>query len=51
MESRKIVLMTYLQSRNREAEVESRLVDTAGGIEGGMNGESSLTQGWDELRE
>ena len=32
---------TYLQGRNREADIENRLVDTAGKGDGGMTWESS----------
>ena len=31
---------TYLQDRNRKADVEDRRVDTVGGEEGGMNWEN-----------
>ena len=33
---------TYLQGRNRDTDIENRLVDTAGEGEGGMNWESSI---------
>ena len=33
---------TYLQGRNRDADIENRLVETAREGEGGMNGESSI---------
>ena len=38
MESRKMVLMNYLQGRNRDADAEKELVDTVGG-----------RRGWEEL--
>ena len=34
MESRKMVLMSYLQGRNRDADTENELVDTVGGRRG-----------------
>ena len=34
----------YLQDRNRDADTENRLVDTAGAEEGGMNWESGSTE-------
>ena len=37
MESRKMVLMTYLLRRNRDVDVENRHVDTVGRGEGGKN--------------
>ena len=42
MESRKTVLITYLQGSNKDADIENRPVDTAGGGEGGMSWESSV---------
>ena len=41
MESREMVLMTYLLGRNRDVDVENRHVDTVGRGEGGKNWESS----------
>ena len=37
MECRKMVLMNHFQGRNRDADIENRLVDTAAEGEGGMN--------------
>ena len=42
MGSRKMVLWTYLQGRNRDADVENKLMDIAGEGEGGMNWQSSI---------
>ena len=42
MESRKMYWWTYLQGRNRDADVENGLVDTVKEGEGGMNWESSI---------
>ena len=43
MESRKVVLLTcYLQGRNRDTDIESRLVDIAGEREEGINWESGI---------
>ena len=33
---------TYLQGRNRDTDVENKLMDTKGGREGGMNWESGI---------
>ena len=41
IESRKIVLMTLLYGRNGDADVENKLVDTAGEGDGRKNCESS----------
>ena len=43
MGSRKMYRWMYLQGRNREADVENRLVDTAGEGEGGTNWERTET--------
>ena len=37
MKSRKMVLMNYLKARNRDSNIENRLLDTAGSREGEMN--------------
>ena len=37
MESRKMVLMNLIEGRNRDPEVENKLVDTVREEEGGMN--------------
>ena len=37
MESRKIVLMSYFQGRNGDADIENRLVDTEGEGDDGTN--------------
>ena len=37
MESRKMVLMNLFSGRNRDADIENRLVDTAGEGEDGAN--------------
>ena len=37
MESRKMVLMPYLQGRNRDTDTENGLVDTVGAREGRRN--------------
>ena len=42
MESRKTIQMNLMQGNNKDADVENRLVDTAGEGEGGMDGESSI---------
>ena len=41
MESRKMEQWTYLQGRNRDADVENGLVDTVGEGKSGINSESS----------
>ena len=37
MESRKMVLMNLLQIRNRDTDIENRLVNTVGEGQGGTN--------------
>ena len=39
MESRKMVLVNYLQSRKKDADIENRFIDTVGEGEGGTNSE------------
>ena len=42
MESRKMVYMTCLQSRNRDTDVENKSMDTKGGRRGEMNWENEI---------
>ena len=42
MESRKKVLMTYLEGSSGDTDIENRLVDTVGEGVGGMNGKSVM---------
>ena len=42
MESRETVLMNLFTGRNRDTDIEKRLVDTEGKGEGGTNRESSI---------
>ena len=42
MEFRKMVVITYMQNRKRDTDVQNRLLDSVGEGEGGMFQESSI---------